>query len=300
MRAISISRQDVLWRSEHGWPKNGVRYNQGATYSDGSGEFIDGYRADCSGFVSMCGAMPTSGSGSWGGYSTTTFLSEEAIYEITWGEVKPGDMLGKCGPNTAGNNGHIGLVIKKNSDGTYLVRDHGGSGDALGYDERNVSWGASGTLYRPFRFMGIDGFMPDLGYRQLATGAYGFDVRLLQEGLNVVMKSGLKADRDFGVMTLQAVKGFQQIAFPQTPAEWDGVAGPKTISALKARLTPPAPPVPPVPPVPVPTTPDLAAVLARLEKLEASALTLDGAKVLVAEDIREAIAEIRLVLPADK
>src|SRR5690606_37171351 len=132
-----------------------------------------------------------------------------------------------------------------------------------------------------------------------AIGDYGFDVRLLQEALNKIIKAGLKVDRDFGTMTLQAVKAFQQVAFPQDKREWDGIVGPKTMAQLRAGLTPPVPPVPPtVPPATPPATPDLSEILERLQKLEANALTVDGVKVIVAEDIRAAIAEIRLVLPA--
>jgi hypothetical protein len=47
--------------------------------------------------------------GSWGGYNTTTLVSEGMMYLIHPSELKPGDAIGICGPTSAGNNGHIML-----------------------------------------------------------------------------------------------------------------------------------------------------------------------------------------------
>jgi peptidoglycan hydrolase-like protein with peptidoglycan-binding domain len=44
----------------------------------------------------------------------------------------------------------------------------------------------------------------------------------------------LTVDGVAGIKTIEALKAFQKKAFPDAPAEWDGIAGEKTRAALKA------------------------------------------------------------------
>lgn len=61
----------------------------------------------------------------------------------------------------------------------------------------------------------------------------GNDARWLQVELN---RKGYKLTVDgvAGLKTIEALKDFQKKAFPDAPAEWDGICGEKTRAALKA------------------------------------------------------------------
>src|SRR5262245_13472101 len=64
----------------------------------------NGYRRDCSGYVSMCwGIAPP-------GLSTVTLVTQQQMYSIDWDKVIAGDAIGVCGPGTEGDAGHIQLV----------------------------------------------------------------------------------------------------------------------------------------------------------------------------------------------
>lgn len=68
--------------------------------------------------------------------------------------------------------------------------------------------------------------------RSVRYNSRGNDVRWVQYELN---KRGYRliVDGIFKEKTLNAVKAFQETAFPDDPAEWDGIAGPKTREKLK-------------------------------------------------------------------
>ena len=242
---MAIARSEVLKRSGEGWPKNGVPYNQGKLWADAGGTDDDGWRQDCSGYVSMCLGLPRSAPGSWGGYSTETLATHDLIFQLgSTLELLPGDLIGRCGPGTAGGGGgHVALYIGPPNPKTasFLVRDHGGSGDALGWDERTVKLGS----YRAWRSVGVDGAVaPGLGYRELKAGDYGLDVKALQVSLNVAGAAPkLAEDKDFGPITTGAVQAFQR----KYGLVVDGIAGPKTIGKL-LEVTAPIPTPPPLPP----------------------------------------------------
>lgn len=67
--------------------------------------------------------------------------------------------------------------------------------------------------------------------RSVRYNSRGNDVRWVQYELN---KRGYRliVDGIFKEKTLNAVKAFQETAFPDDPAEWDGIVGPKTRTAL--------------------------------------------------------------------
>lgn len=95
---MSITRSEVLRRAATIWPLGGVQYSQGA--------LRNGWRTDCSGYVSMC--LDLTGVG-WGGANTVSFVTGGYLHEITREELRPGDLVGHCGPGTAGDDGHIVL-----------------------------------------------------------------------------------------------------------------------------------------------------------------------------------------------
>jgi hypothetical protein len=159
-----ITRDEILARA-HAVPLRSDEYSQNRLDGDGANAK---YRPDCSGWVSYCWGVPTSGPGTWGGYSTATFITTDyapgvhgIMYEIPRGELQPGDAIGHCGPTTGGNGGHIALWLGKGGNGTEHIIDMpggwgpidhttvwgGGSGD---------SWNAPGNI-RAFRFRGVEG-----------------------------------------------------------------------------------------------------------------------------------------------
>ncbi len=89
-----------------------------------------------------------------------------------------------------------------------------------------------------------------LGDRLLSYGSRGQDVAQVQTLLAQAGYSPGAADGIFGQATRAAVVSFQKDHGLTT----DGVVGPRTLSALRSALLPPAPPVPPPPPA-LPTPP---------------------------------------------
>jgi hypothetical protein len=93
---ISITRAEVLHRAVTIWPLGQVAYSQSAVRDPG-------WRTDCSGYVSMCLDLAPPG------LSTVTLVTEGHLREITRDELRPGDLVGRCGPGTAGDAGHVVL-----------------------------------------------------------------------------------------------------------------------------------------------------------------------------------------------
>lgn len=155
-----ITRDEILRRAR-AVPQRSDPYSQRTLDPDGANA---GYRPDCSGWVSYCWRCPTSGPGTWGGYSTSTLVTIDwapgvpgIMYAIPRSELRPGDAIGYCGPTTAGNGGHIALWLGR-SGSQERILDHG---SGWGPVERDVTWGVSGTAWnavgkiRAFRFRGV-------------------------------------------------------------------------------------------------------------------------------------------------
>lgn len=154
---------DTIVRRAFAVPQRSDPYSQSTIDPDDANA---GYRPDCSGWVSYCWACPKSGPGTWGGYSTATFITTEwapgvpgIMYEIPRSELQSGDAIGHCGPTTGGNGGHIALWLGKAANGQERIIDHGGG---WGPVERLVTWGVSGTAWnsagkiKAFRFRGVE------------------------------------------------------------------------------------------------------------------------------------------------
>lgn len=136
---MGITRDDVIWRTNHVWAEGSVPYSMSDVH------YPDGYRADCSGYVSMCWMVPPAGG------STVTLVDDGTMYEIPWDQLKPGDAVGNCGPGTGGAYGHIQLFECWDPGGGYWVWEQSGGG-----------WGPDRNYYRDFpsgyrawRFVGI-------------------------------------------------------------------------------------------------------------------------------------------------
>lgn len=154
----TIARDTILTRAR-AVPLGSVSYSQAAYNTSGPAK---GYRRDCSGFVSYCWGLPTSGAGTWGGYSTATFVTHGIIVPIPRAELQPGDAIGYCGATTAGKGGgHIALWLGKSGKLEHIL-DHG---SGMGPKDRNVTWGI-GTGWQAaaklgaWRFVGVTGAAP--------------------------------------------------------------------------------------------------------------------------------------------
>ncbi|MFD4658693.1 FG-GAP repeat domain-containing protein [Kitasatospora sp. NPDC058444] len=92
--ARPITRSEVLKRAAT-WVDQGLDYSMEATYQ--------GWRTDCSGYVSMAWGLPGPGE------ATPTFIPAGVAHAITKDELKPGDALNNDNP---GRYGHIVLFEK--------------------------------------------------------------------------------------------------------------------------------------------------------------------------------------------
>lgn len=148
-----MKRTDILWWAEHGWPKEGVPYSQSKLWSDG-------YRQDCSGYVSMCLRISPNGPGCWGGFNTASAVSHGYIYEIEINSLRPGDMVGRCGPGSEGDAGHIQLFKgwdnNISDDNGHWVYEQTGGG--RGWHLRHYADWHSG--YKAYRFRDVEEVAP--------------------------------------------------------------------------------------------------------------------------------------------
>ncbi|MEU3648673.1 VCBS repeat-containing protein [Lentzea sp. NPDC034063] len=88
-----ITRDEVISRA-----KTWLTANNGGPVPYDMGGWFGGYRADCSGFVSMAWKL---------GSSRTTESLPGVSQRIAKNDLLPGDVLGKLGPGTGGAAGHV-------------------------------------------------------------------------------------------------------------------------------------------------------------------------------------------------
>src|SRR5690349_9379280 len=94
-----IRRDEVIRRAQTLWPLGHVEYSMD--------QFRDGWRRDCSGFVSMCLNIPSVTPGFFGGLNTVSFVTSGLVSRIQKEELQRGDLVGLLGPGTAGADGHV-------------------------------------------------------------------------------------------------------------------------------------------------------------------------------------------------
>ncbi|OIV37008.1 hypothetical protein BIV57_13550 [Mangrovactinospora gilvigrisea] len=126
-------RAQILKRAAT-WVSARIPYSQGA--------YHDGYRTDCSGFVSMAWGLGTPG-------LTTVSLPQQS-HRISAGQLQPGDVLLNTQPGSAG---HVTIFDRwANADHTsYWAYEEAGS---LGAVHRTIRYpyDFGGQNYQPYRF----------------------------------------------------------------------------------------------------------------------------------------------------
>lgn len=134
-----VSRVQAVARAATVWTPGTVPYSQARNHQP------DGYRQDCSGYVSMCWGLAAPGE------STVTLVTKGLMAEVPAGQLQPGDAIGLCGPGTAGNAGHIQLVEAVTATGLVIWEQAGGT---AGPTRRTIKRPTPG--YKAYRLATID------------------------------------------------------------------------------------------------------------------------------------------------
>jgi hypothetical protein len=141
---MGITRSKVLERARTVWPMEAVPYSQSTIH------YPDGYRQDCSGYVCMSWGVPLDLPGSWGGLNTVSMVASGLMYEIRPDDLRPGDAIGRCGPGTAGDSGHVQLFTRWlndiDSDSRYYCLEQ--TGGRRGPHETLHDWPDGYKAYR--------------------------------------------------------------------------------------------------------------------------------------------------------
>jgi len=138
-----VTRIEALRRASSIWSPGTVPYSQVLRHQP------DGYRQDCSGYVSMCWAIPSS---PWGGENTESLVTEGWMSEVPADQLQPGDAIGMCGPGTLGDAGHVQLFEAWTAGGGLVIWEQ--AGGTVGPTRRTIKRITPG--YRAYRFRGFD------------------------------------------------------------------------------------------------------------------------------------------------
>lgn len=95
-----MKTDQILDRAQNGWGLHRYPYSQTTLVPPG-------YRADCSGYVSMVLGLPTRSVYGYGGYTTVTLVTSGVLIPIETDTLRSGDFVGMCGEGTEGDVGHI-------------------------------------------------------------------------------------------------------------------------------------------------------------------------------------------------
>lgn len=108
---VNPQTNDILQRARS-WVDQGISYNQRGSYQ--------GYRQDCSGFISMAWRLPTS--------AVTGTLPQYSITLGSKNDLRPGDAINN---RQAGNSGHVVMFVRwvDQNRGTFIAyEENGGRG----------------------------------------------------------------------------------------------------------------------------------------------------------------------------
>ncbi|MBA0052695.1 peptidoglycan-binding protein [Streptomyces sp. AJS327] len=222
-KAEPVTRPEVLRRAATWLTANNgsqVPYSQTSVWSDG-------YRQDCSGYVSMTLGLWKSGP------NTVELASNRDLTTpISLKDLKPGDLLIDAeGSNTTR---HV-VIFEGWTDSSRTAYSAFEQRGGHGTDHRVLTYGLDGGEYKPYRAVNIsDSDTPDdppkdpaPSWPTLKSGSKGTDVTTAQYLLN---GHGHRTANDgsFGPDTTSRVKSFQRA----NGLVADGVVGPKTWAKL--------------------------------------------------------------------
>ena len=160
-RSASLDRTVVIERAES-WTDQGVPYSQT--------KHRDGYRMDCSGFVSMAWDLPE---------NLTTWRIPLVAEEIAKDDLKPGDVL----LDYKSEDRHVVIFEKWANDErtAYWGLESSGHPDIEGAVRRMLPYPylINTKYYRPYRYVGMDAYWDKVpgSDRQPVQGYDGKEVR---------------------------------------------------------------------------------------------------------------------------
>ncbi|GAB7181889.1 peptidoglycan-binding protein [Kitasatospora sp. Ki12] len=241
--AQPVTRAQIIQRAQS-WVDQGVPYGMGRYWTDG-------YRQDCSGFVSMA----------WGlGSSQTTWTLPDFAERITKNDLQPGDVLLYNNPANPQSGSHVTLFggWTDSSRTRYLAYEQTSPGTrkrATPY----AYWNNSGG-YVPYRYTGLSGGSSDGAPATAFPGADKFgpganNAYVTQLGRMLVQRGGSRFYSEgpgprWGEADRKATQAFQ-VAQGWRGAEADGLPGKDTWDYLvngKGRNIATGTPLPPPPP----------------------------------------------------
>ncbi|WP_328899691.1 MULTISPECIES: peptidoglycan-binding protein [unclassified Streptomyces] len=192
----------------------------------------DGYRQDCSGFVSMALALGKPGLNTVGLASSASGVTKHLS---STSQLKKGDLLIDASTSD-GDFRHVVIFEKwaNSSHSSYWAYEQRGS---HGTTHRTLSYGIGKDNYDPYRPLKLSGSSsgggsstpstPSAAWPVLKSGSKGTDVRSAQQ-LLIARGYSIAADSSFGPATRAAVIRFQKAHGLAA----DGVIGPNTWSKL--------------------------------------------------------------------
>jgi hypothetical protein len=190
-----------------------------------------GHRPDCSGYASMCLGLPTPGE------DTVTLVTKGLVTEIDSADILPGDLIGRMGPGTSGNAGHVQVYIGRSAAGGYIVMEQTGGGSG---PHRNTYSGIGS--YKVYRFTGLEEGDDDMAasdvwaWRMAGTNLsgvpYDFSAQEFMVGTNefvgailAELRAGKAADAARDAAALAAIEAL---------AKAGGVDAAPVVAAVKA------------------------------------------------------------------
>ncbi|GAB3667942.1 hypothetical protein GCM10027589_34140 [Actinocorallia lasiicapitis] len=211
LAAVAPITQDAILSRADSWLGQGIIYNGGGRYN--------GYRTDCSGFVSMA----------WGlgapGMDTTSYVPSGTARWISKGDLQPGDVLLD---DDAGDNGHVVIFDHWDSpnQSSYVGTELSGNRNVV---KRHIPYPYDSTPgdYAPARF---NGSIPARGGTHLFAQSPNKDGVFMYSGFNSVWTKvgGPAGDIITGGAGLFATNPANGDLFRYngTPNSWSKVGGP--------------------------------------------------------------------------
>lgn len=112
----------------------------------------------------MVWGIPLNAPGSWGGMSTVSLVTGGWMREIHPNDLRPGDAVGICGPDTGGDDGHIVLferwASEAHDESYYWAYEQAGGQHGPVHRVINYPYGGPTGPWRAYRFRDIQDDVP--------------------------------------------------------------------------------------------------------------------------------------------